>query len=102
MCGVRLSEGMEVFVENKTTHEVRVTKEDLPLVQEIYDAIVGALGKMPMELMGNEKFGVLTVTALLNMVCRLSHASGAQKDEIVGALQKIWDDMSSQSKELLN
>ncbi len=89
-------------MENKTTHEVRVTEEDLPSVQAIYNAIVDSLKNMPMELMENEKFGVLTVTALLNMVCRLSYGSGAQKNEVVEALQKIWDDMSSRGKELLN
>jgi hypothetical protein len=77
------------------TRQVRVTQEDIPLVQEIFDALTKALESLPEALMKNAKFGVLAMTAIINMACRLAQTAGVPRDEFIRTNVKIWDDKAN-------
>jgi len=81
------------------TRQVRVIQEDIPLVQEIFDALTKALEGLPEALMKNGKFGVLAMTALINMVCRIAQNTGVSKDELLRTFVKIWDDKVTAAKD---
>jgi hypothetical protein len=72
--------------------QVSVVREDIPLIQEIFDALVCALENLPERLMGNGKFGVLAMTAIFNIACRVALKAGVQRDEFMASIGKIWDD----------
>lgn len=72
--------------------QVRVEQSDVPLIQEIFDALAKTLESLPDRLMGNGKFGILAMTAIFNLACRVGLKSGVQKDEFMRSIEKIWDD----------
>jgi hypothetical protein len=82
--------------------EVRVTKEDIPLIQEIFDVIAKALEGFPETFMRNDKFGILAMTAIINMACRIGQRAGVPKDEFLRTITKIWDDKLEAAKRFLN
>lgn len=77
------------------TRQVRVIKKDIPLVQEIFDALTKAFESLPEALMKNAKFGVLAMMAIINMACRLAQAAGVPRDEFIRTNVKIWDDRAT-------
>jgi hypothetical protein len=77
------------------TQKVRITQEDIPLVQEIFDALTKVLESLPEALMRNAKFGVLAMTAIINMACRLAQTTGVPRDEFIRTNVKIWDDKAN-------
>ncbi len=81
------------------TKQVRVTQDDVPLVQEIFDALAKALESMPEALMKSEKFGVLAMTAIINMACRIAQKAGVPKEELLRTTVKIWDDKATAAKQ---
>lgn len=81
------------------TKQVRVTQDDVPLVQEIFDALAKALESMPEALMRSEKFGVLAMTAIINMACRIAQKAGVPKEELLRTTVKIWDDKAAAVKQ---
>jgi len=81
------------------TRKVRVTQEDIPLIQEIFDALAKALEGLPETLMKSDKFGVLAMTAIINMACRLAQKAGVPRDEFIKTNTKIWDDKAAVAKE---
>jgi hypothetical protein len=72
--------------------QVRVTQRDVPLIQEIFDALAKALENLPEKLMRNEKFGILAMMAIFNLACRIGLKTGVSKDEFMRSVGQIWDD----------
>jgi hypothetical protein len=77
------------------TRHVRIVQEDIPLVQEIFDALRKALESLPETLVKNGKFGVLAMTAVINMACRMAQMAGVPRDEFIRTNVKIWDDKAN-------
>ncbi len=74
---------------------VRVTQKDIPLIQEIFDALATALENLPEKLMRNDKFGVLAMTAIFNIACRVAQKSGVPRDEFMASIGKVWDEKAA-------
>jgi hypothetical protein len=81
------------------TRQVRVTQKDIPLIQEIFDALATALENLPEKLMKNEKFSVLAMTAIFNIACRVAQKSGVPREEFMSSIGKVWDDKAAAAKE---
>lgn len=75
--------------------EIRITQEDIPLIQEIYDALAKVLEDLPETITGNGKFILLAMTAVVNLACRLALRGGVPRDELMRTVAKIWDDKSA-------
>lgn len=81
------------------TRQVRVVQDDIPLIQEIFNALAKTLDSLPEKLIKNEKFGVLAMTALFNIVCRIAQKIGVPKNEFMTSIGKIWDDKAAATKD---
>lgn len=81
------------------TRQVRVAQGDIPLIQEIFDALAKALENLPERLMRSEKFGVLAMMAIFNIACRVAQKSGVPREEFMASVGKIWDDKMAASRE---
>jgi len=77
------------------TRQIRVAQGDIPLIQEIFDALTKALEGLPEKLMKNEKFGVLAMMAIFNIACRVAQKSGVPREEFMVSIGKIWDDKAA-------
>jgi hypothetical protein len=81
------------------TRQVRVTQEDIPLIQTIFNTLAKALESFPENIMRNDKFGILAMTAIFNLVCRVAQKSGVPRKEFMASIAKIWDDKAADFQE---
>lgn len=70
---------------------VKLTPEDMPAVKEIYRSVVDAFQNLPLSIFNSDKFGLMVVQALLNMVCEIANKAGATKEILIDAVEQIWD-----------
>lgn len=71
--------------------QVRLLPEDIPHVQKIYDVVITGLDVLPRYILDNERFGLMLVQALLNIVCEITKRAGASSDVLIDALEQIWN-----------
>jgi len=61
-----------------------------------------ALENLPEKLMKNEKFGLLAMTAIFNIACRVAQKSGVPREEFMASIGKIWDDKVAAAQKVWN
>lgn len=71
--------------------DIKLTDEDVPSVTRVYEELVRCIEEMPEDLYNSEKFALLVVQALMNMLCTVANAGGASKYEILKCVGQIWE-----------
>jgi len=71
--------------------QMRVSKDDLPAIKIIYDALADAIEAVPASVAGQAKFGLLAMMAIINIACRVAMKTGVCKVEFMRSVDNIWD-----------
>lgn len=77
---------------------VTLSREDMPNVAKIHDAITTAMSEMPHELMKNERYGAWAVTAITNILCRILKMMNLDKGKAYQLIDDIWDNQDTTYK----
>lgn len=80
----------------------RLTQEDLPELREMHAAIVEAIEKTPDRLKASEKFGLLVVNAMFNIIATVAVHAGSDKQEILRGLEQVLDGKMEEKAKALN
>ena len=80
----------------------KLTDEDRSALLEVYNAILTALENLPRKLMESEKFVLLAVNAMFNLVCTIAVNTGTEKEEIMRGLEQVYDGKKSGQQGVLN
>jgi len=70
---------------------VQLTESDREDLLEIHKALMECLNNLPENLIENEKFGLIVVNAMLNIVCTIAVNVGTEKQELVKGLEQVFD-----------
>jgi hypothetical protein len=79
---------------------VKLDKEDLDSVIKVYKIIIDALQFVPKDIYNDNKFGLIVVQAVLNILCSITKHVGVKKEEVMEALVIVWD--SLEKTEIIN
>lgn len=70
---------------------VKLEKEDMKYVIELYNAITSAMSKMPHEIMSNTRYGAWAANALVNVLCNVIKIMNLDKSKLHQLIDDIWD-----------
>jgi len=82
--------------------KVQLGQEDMEDALRIYNAIVRCLENLPNDLMENEKFGLMMVNVMLNIICTVAISAGTDKQEIMRGLEQVYDSKRAGKPGVLN
>ncbi|MFA5049171.1 MAG: hypothetical protein WC516_09165 [Patescibacteria group bacterium] len=82
--------------------QVKLISEDLPAVRKVYDAIFNCIQNLPLEIFSNDKFALMVVQALMNLLCSVVRGTGADKEVLLNGIEQIWDGKFGQNDQMLN
>lgn len=80
----------------------KLSNEDRADLLEVHTALVDCLSGLPERLMASEKFGLLAVNAMFNIISTIAVNSGTEKEEILRGLEQVLDGRISDRKGVLN
>jgi hypothetical protein len=80
----------------------QLTDEDKPELLEVYNAILDVLQKLPNRLVENQKFALLVVNAMFNLICTIAVNTDTDKQEILRGLEQVYDGTKGGRQGVLN
>jgi len=77
---------------------VQLTENDREDLLEIHSKLMECLNNLPEDLIKNEKFGLMVVNAMLNIVCTIAVNVGTEKQELIKGLEQVFDGRKTDRK----
>lgn len=73
--------------------KIKLTEKDMKDMATVYEELILTVkSRLSKKIFTNDKFGVIVIQAVMNLVCSLSIIMAITKKELLDAVSNIWDE----------